>query len=228
MNRFINNRQRRRLGFALGSVFLVIVLANWWVGLSMMQVKGQFTSVYQDRLVPALDIAAMQERYYQNYMLLEDHLQTTSPVELLALEQDLQAHVHEIDSLASKYEATYLTNQEKESLLQYKEAVQHLTALQLQTIELSHEGNKEAAVQLFRSEVVPAFTALLQPMHAMSQLQQDVGQELFVSAKQQMSTLKMLSTMIIALAVILAVITAVLLQNNHFSVKIKPQQFHLN
>jgi hypothetical protein len=194
----------------------------------MTQVSRQFKSVYQDRLVPALDIAAMQERYYQNRMLLEEHLKTEEEVQLLYIEESLQQHALEIDSLAAKYEATYLTNQETKDLNAFKEAVKHLTAAQQQVLILSREKKKSAAAALYKAEVVPAFNELLNPMHALSKLQQDVGHELYASAEQQLLSLKMLSYLVIGLAVILAVLVGVLLQQNRKVVQIKPQQFHLN
>jgi hypothetical protein len=228
MKRIIKNKERQRIAMALSAVFLIIVLANWWVSYSMTQVSSQFESVYQDRLVPALDIAAMQERYYQNRMLLEEHLKTDEQSQQKRLEERLRQHALEIDSLSAKYEATYLTNQEAKDLQEYKEAVSYLTKVQQQAIELSREGNKAAAATLYKAEVVPAFNELLMPMHALSKLQQDVGHELYASAEQQLLSLKMLSYLVIGLAVILAVLVGVLLQHNRKVVKIKPQQFHLN
>ena len=80
MNRIIKNKERQKIAIALCAVFVIIVLANWWVSHSMTQVSSQFASVYHDRLVPALDLAAMQERYYQNRMLLEEHLEELTVV----------------------------------------------------------------------------------------------------------------------------------------------------
>ena len=228
MKKFLNNRQRSRIAFALCAVFIIIVLANWWVSYTMTKVSSQVESVYQDRLVPALDIAAIQERYYQNRVLLEEHLHTEAPALQRQLENSLHKNMQEIDSLAAKYEATFLTSQETENLQLYKDAVAHLTTVQLQAIERSRAGDKAAAILLYRAEVVPAFNTLLLPMHALSKLQQDVGHEVCASAEQKLSTLQMLSTMVIVLAVVLALLVGVLLQSRHQNIRINPQQFHLN
>lgn len=92
--------ERNKIALALGAVFLIIVLANWWVSYSMKQVSHQFKSVYQDRLVPALDIAAMQERYYQNLMLLEEHMQTQSREQERQLRARFLENLQEVDSLS--------------------------------------------------------------------------------------------------------------------------------
>lgn len=111
---------------------------------------------------------------------------------------------------------------------QYKQAVKRLTAAQLQVVELSSAGDKTAAASLYRAAVVPAFNELLMPMHALSRLQQDVGHELYASAERQLNSLKMLASLVVACAVILALLVGVLLQNKRHKIMIKPQQFHLN
>ena len=228
MKRIIKDKERQKIALALCAVFVIIIVANWWVSCSMTQVSSQFASVYHDRLVPALDIAAMQERYYQNRMLLEEHLQEDDPAQEQRIEESLQQHIREIDSLSTKYEATYLTNQETKDLEQYKHAVKRLTAAQARFIELSSGDNKSAAADLYEAEVVPAFNQLLMPMHALSKLQQDVGHELYASAERQLHSLKMLASLVVACAVILALLVGVLLQTNRHKIRIKPQQFHLN
>ena len=95
MNRIIKNKERQKIALALCAVFVIIVLANWWVSHSMTQVSSQFASVYHDRLVPALDLAAMQERYYQNRMLLEEHLLAEEPAQQQRIEKQLQQYTAE-------------------------------------------------------------------------------------------------------------------------------------
>lgn len=221
-------RERNKVALALGAVFLIIVLANWWVSFSMQQVSTQFRSVYQDRLVPALDIAAMQERYYQNLMLLEEHMQAQSEEQELQLHASFIQNLKEVDSLLAKYETTYLTQKEVADLENLKAAVGKLTQLQLKAMDTSHARDKAAAANMYKMEVVPAFNQMLLPLHSLSQLQQEVGHELYASAERQLSSLKTLSYLVIALAVILALLVGSLLQTSREIKNIKPQNYHLN
>ncbi|MCJ8163633.1 MCP four helix bundle domain-containing protein [Pontibacter sp. E15-1] len=228
MNKTISNRQRYKIALALCAIFVIIVLANWWVSYSMTRVSRQFASVYHDRLVPALDLAAMQEHYYQGMTLLERHLQAPDPGQQRQLEAQLRQHHTDIDSIAAKYEATYLTPRETTVLQQYKAAANRLMEVQLKTVRLSSAAETSAAVKLREQKVDPAFMAVLNPLHALRQLQQEVGHDLYASAGQQLNTLKMLSYLVIALAVVLALLVGVLLQNNRRGILIKPQKFNLN
>ncbi|MDX5420712.1 MAG: MCP four helix bundle domain-containing protein [Hymenobacteraceae bacterium] len=221
-------KHRDKMALAFGCVFLIIVLANWFVSYSMSQVSGQFKSVYQDRLVPALDISAILERYYQNRMLLEEHIIAGDPAEQAQLEKQIKTNLHEIDSLHAKFEATYLTNQESKDLHIYKAAIGGLTKVQNETLELSRRGDKAAAITLYKTQGNETFQELLRPLHALSQLQEQVGHELYASADRQMKSLKVLSYMVIGMAVFLALIVGTLLQSTRKITNIKPQKFHLN
>lgn len=228
MNWTYRIRERNKVALALGAVFLIIVLANWWVSYSMKEVSTQFKSVYQDRLVPALDIAAMQERYYQNLMLLEEHMQAQSAEQEVQLQAKFNQNIKEVDSLLAKYETTYLTQKEAEDLQEFKTALRQLTDLQHAAMNLSKTSDKAAAANMYTTEVVPAFNQMLLPLHALSQLQQEVGHELYASAEKQLSSLKTLSYLVIALAVILALLVGALLQTSRSMKRIKAQKFHLN
>ena len=57
MNWVYSIKKRDQVALVLGAVFAIIVLANWFASYSIGQVSSQFRSVYQDRLVPSLDIA---------------------------------------------------------------------------------------------------------------------------------------------------------------------------
>ena len=228
MNWAYNIHERNKVAIALCAVFVIIVLANWWTSFSMQQVNSQFKSVYQDRLVPSLNITAMQERYYQNLILLEDHMETQSEEQELQLHANFMQNLAEVDSLLAKYQTSYLTQKEATDLQKLKSAVKKLTQLQLKALDLSHTRDKAAAATMYKSEVVPAFNQMLLPLHALSQLQQEVGQELYTSAERQLNSLKTLSYLIIAMAVILALLVGTLLQTSRKLKNIKPQNYHLN
>lgn len=220
--------QRDRIALALGAVFLIIVLANWLVGYSMQQVSGQFRSVYEDRLKPALYISAMQEHYYQSQMLLEKHIAAPDAPAKAALQEELETHRTALDSLVKMYEVTYLTNQESRDFAYYLHADSDLNEATEEILELSGQGQQARALYLFRADAKPAFRRLLRPLHALSQLQEEVGHELYASAESRIKGLKVLSYLVIGMAVILALLVGTLLQTSRKLKQVKPQHFHLN
>ncbi|PRY15613.1 chemoreceptor-like protein with four helix bundle sensory module [Pontibacter ummariensis] len=219
--------QRNKVALALGVVFLIIVLANWFVSYSMQQIGTQFQSVYEDRLVPALDISAMLERYYQNRMFLEEHLLSGSE-EQTKLEERIANNHQEVDSLLAKFETTYLTNQESIDLREFKKASSNLEEVQLEIISLSKNGDKAAATGLFKTKGLKAFQDLLDPLHDLSLLQEQVGHELYASAERRLNSLKVLSYLVIGLAIVLALLVGTLLQTSRKLKGTETQRFHLN
>lgn len=220
-------KQRKKIALAFGSIFLIIVLANWFVSYSMKVVSTQFKSVYADRLIPALDISAIQEFNYQNRLLLEEHI-LADPTRKKQLAQKISQNERKIDSLVAKYSATYLTTKESEDLELYLQADQQLGLVMTSILARSTAGDNQTAYELYQQQGLEAFQEVLLPLHALSQLQEEVGQSLYEDAERQMKSLKMLSNLVIALAVILALVVGTLLQTSRKIKQIKPQRFHLN
>jgi hypothetical protein len=228
MNWVFRIRQREKIALALGSVFVIIILANWFVSYSIGEVSKQFRSVYQDRLVPSLDISQMLERYYQNRMYLEEHVIAESITEKDSLSRLLDANTEEINVLVKKFENTYLIDQESAELAKYKIQFAKLVKVQDQVLELSRAGNRTAALQLSHTKGHEAFQNLLEPLHHLIQVQGEVGQELYESADRKVKALEILSYLVIGLAVLLALIVGTLLQGSQKLKNIKPQNYHMN
>ncbi len=222
------SKQRNKIALAFAAIFVIIVLANWFVSYTMERVGRNFQSVYQDRLVPSLDISEILERFYQNRMLLEEHIMAEDPALHPGLQQHIVANTQTIDSLATKFEHTYLVDKELEELAAYKKQFGKLVQVQDRILSLSAQGNKAEAQNLYRTSGQEAFQGLLEPLHALIRVQGDVGQELYQSADRSVKMLKVLSYLVIGLAVIVALIVGTLLQTSRRLNNVKPQKFHLN
>jgi len=194
----------------------------------MDRVSRNFQSVYQDRLVPSMDISDMLERYYQNRMLLEEHILATSANTQDSLQLLIVANTKAIDSLVTKFEATYLVDKELKELAMYKTQFAGLVKVQDNILALSINGDKAAARKLYRTEGYTAFQKLLEPLHALIKVQGNVGQELYTSADKSVKLLKALTYLVIGLAVIIALIVGTLLQTSRKLNNVKPQKYHLN
>jgi hypothetical protein len=220
--------KRDKVAFTLGSVFAIIILANWFASYSIGQVSNQFRSVYHDRLVPSLVISQVMELYYQNRMTLEEHILSSSVEQQDSLQQAVLANTNSIELLINRFERTYLIERESAGLADYKEQFAALVKVQDRILALSNSGNKTKAEYLYRTEGHQAFLHLLEPLHVLIEVQGEVGQELYESAERQVSTLKVLSYLVIGMSVFIALLVATLLQATRKLKNIKPQNFHLN
>lgn len=220
--------KRDKVAFALGSVFAIIILANWFASYSIGLVSNQFREVYHDRLVPSLVISDVMERYYQNRLILEDHILSTTAAEQDSLHQTVLANTQEIEALINQFEKTHLVERENVGLAAYKEQFNHLVGVQDEILKLSAQGEKTEAQQLYTSIGHKAFLRLLEPLHELIAVQGEVGKELYQSADRQVKTLKVLSYLVIAMSVFIALLVATLLQATRKLKNIKPQNYHLN
>ena len=220
--------KRDKVAFALGSVFAIIILANWFASYSIGRVSNHFSEVYHDRLVPSLVISDVMERYYQNRLTLEDHILSSSPTKHDSLQQLVVANTQEIEKLINQFEKTYLIERESAGLATYKKEFGKLVTVQDRILQLSSEGEKAKAENLYRTEGHQAFLHLLEPLHELIKLQGEVGKELYQSADRQVKTLKILSYLVIGMSVFIALLVATLLQATRKLNNIKPQKFHLN
>jgi hypothetical protein len=227
-NWFISNRQKRKFGSALGIVLIIIMLATWFVNFTIQEVDNQFKSVYQDRLVPAAYMTEILERYYQNQLLLEQHLQSGSEAKQDSLANLWQINIIANSTLIRQFETTYLTKQEAIYLKNFKQAVKDLQLIQEQILAYSRNNDKQAAFLLYKEQNQGQFQRLLSPLHDLITLQEQVGHELYLSADRKVKSMKLTSYMVIAMSVIIALIAGALLQANR-SINIrKPQKYHLN
>lgn len=220
--------KRDKVAFALGSVFAIIILANWFASYSIGRVSNQFSEVYHDRLVPSLVISEVMERYYQNRLTLEDHILSGSAAQQDSLQQLVEANTMEIEALISQFEKTYLIERESAGLATYNKEFGKLVAVQDRILKLSSEGEKAQAEHLYRTEGHQAFLHLLEPLHELIKLQGEVGKELYQSADRQVKTLKVLSYLVIGMSVFIALLVATLLQATRKLNNIKPQNFRMN
>ncbi|MBX0334706.1 MCP four helix bundle domain-containing protein [Pontibacter sp. HSC-14F20] len=220
--------KRDKVAFALGSVFAIIILANWFASYSIGRVSNQFSEVYHDRLVPSLVISDVMERYYQNRLTLEDHILSTSAAEHDSLNQLVVANTEAIEALVLQFEKTYLIERESAGLATYKKEFGKLVTVQDRILELSSNGEKAEAENLYRTEGHQAFLHLLEPLHELIKLQGEVGQELYQSADRQVKTLKILSYLVIGMSVFIGLLVVTLLQATRKLNNIKPQNYHLN
>lgn len=220
--------KRDKIAFALGTVFAIIILANWFASYSIGLVSNQFREVYHDRLVPSLVISDVMERSYQNRIMLEDHILSTSGKEHDSLHKAVLANTQEIEALINQFERTYLVERENAGLATYKIQFANLVHVQERILELSTAGNKEEAQCLYASVGHETFLNLLEPLHELIALQGEVGKELYDSAERQVKTLKVLSYLVIGMSVFIALLVATLLQATRKLNNIKPQNYHLN
>src|SRR5690606_28040771 len=82
---------------------------------SLRNVRESFSSIYNDRLMPATYIFSISDHLYQNRLLMQAN--EHNPM----LQEELKMHDEMIAALIRDYETTYLTDEESKQWASFKE-----------------------------------------------------------------------------------------------------------
>lgn len=208
--RQLSNREKIILSFLVLLVTLngstILVSSN------LNNFSYAFKSMLEDRLVPASEIARIQENLYQNrFALLKGITQLQEKVG-----RDIARNNQEIDELTLMYAKTYLTPKEADELDEYRKQIEAYRKLESQVLRLIEKDSTQAALNIFMQQSVPAFDKLQHTMHSLENIQLVVGKDLYQDADHTVSIIQLFGYLSIAIALVL---TVYMLKVLHFKVK---------
>jgi hypothetical protein len=190
-------------------MLLVVLGSSVWEKRLIHAMNSSASSLYEDRLLPATGLFQLNDLMYAKQQLLESYLARPSA--------DLQHHVQvqlsgrnvEIDSIISRYEATYLVAEENRVFMDLKAQLRKYNALESQQLAVT-------------GPIEPVQTQLigqqLERVHAdlsrLNQIQQQVGQELSQSSNQLEVDADMVRDLKVVLLVVFTLIIYRALQQN--------------
>ncbi len=208
-------QQKIKAAFLLGGIMSLLVLNSFLSRNNILGVDRSVTSIYQDRLIPAIDIILLTESLYTKRLLLERHLvtaKTTQP----AIRQALTLHNQKIDSLLQAYEKTYLVERETTSFEALKNRMAAYSKLENNILSLHRAGQRETSIQLMEAEGSVLFNQTIQRLHELTDIQMEVGQELRKASQTEVSRFHLHST----LQIIISIIIGLMVINLIFSARI--------
>ncbi|RZK53643.1 MAG: hypothetical protein EOO87_12405, partial [Pedobacter sp.] len=112
-------KQKTRVALLLFSIMVCIILVRILEDKNVKELGKSFTSLYNDRLIPATDLFFIAEKLYAKRYALEMHV-NVSTADKNKLKYTLANYDKSIDSLLGKYEKTYLVSNEKDYLADLK------------------------------------------------------------------------------------------------------------
>lgn len=220
-------QQKYKVALLLGCILCLVVLTTIVERINMGDINRSFTSIYNDRLIPATEMFYLSENMYSKRLLMEKFLFSHEESEIDELREKLNQHNQSIDSLIEEYEKTYLVDNESRYLTAFKNKLSSYKQVEQSVIELSENSSKEAGVEIFENQGMALFQSTIQNLHLLTQIQSTVGKELIAHSQSAMASTNILSHLQIALAFIICVIIQVLLLTSTVINKQK-QTFHLN
>jgi hypothetical protein len=204
--------ERHRLALCLTVLFVVSLLATYFIQKDVAAADRSVRSLYKDRLVPAQDIAFVQERLYQNELLLQEHISAPSTVMHSQIRSQLQRHQVGIDSLVDKYAHTILVDKEVAWLKKYRIDLLAHRRMQQQILWLSEQGFIQQAAALYRNEGQGHFKQLMGTVQQLASLQTAVGYKLYDQSHRSLLEAGLLTYLVIGLTLVVGLMAQVLLK----------------
>lgn len=220
-------QQKHKVAFLLGCILCIVILTTILERINMGDINRSFTSIYNDRLIPATEMFYLSENLYRKRLLTEKFLLSHEESQTSELREKLNMYNQSIDSLITEYEKTYLVDNESKYLTALKDKLSSYKQVEESVMELSKNGSKEAGLDLFENQGMALFQSTIQNLHQLTQIQSTVGKELIAHSQSAIASTNILSHLQVAMAFIICLIIQVLLLTSNVLKKQK-QAFHLN
>ncbi|MCF0051552.1 MCP four helix bundle domain-containing protein [Dyadobacter sp. LJ53] len=207
-------QQKLKAALLLGGIMVLIILATLLSRRNMEGIDKSFSSIYQDRLIPATTIIYLTENLYGKRLSLEEYLLTNGAGNESEIKSQLSAHNQRIDSLIAAFEKTYLVDEEAKSLTTFKTEVVKYTALEKSVLNLCNAGEQEEGKKLFAGAGANTFRNTITNLNELTNIQSSIGKDLMKESKSDIASFGIISFLQIGLAVVIGLMLLVLIQNS--------------
>jgi hypothetical protein len=218
-------QRKIRLAIALAIMMLLIILLSLWESYNVNKISKSFRSIYEDRLIPAVDL-----------YLISGHIQTkrnklvsflfTDKISVEEIKNVLSLENKQLDTLINKYEKTYLVKAETNHLQNLKKNLKIFERDELLLINASLE-NKEFARNLYLNTTINFYENIDQDLILLTQVQTQIGKELLAESSKSQSSSSLISQLQIVVAIILGLIIMILIITDK-QVILKQEKYNLN
>lgn len=208
MKKILRLKQRGRIAASFALLFVFFVILGLFSTSGIERITRSFRSMYEDRLIPSMDISEMLALLYENRVSVENHITTRDSIELIQYEQAVYRNHKKLDSLINKLSLTYLVPQEKQDLQQFTAALLKFRELEEKMLLKSRNGQtEEALLELTHSGDV-LFHNAIRPLQKLELDQKIVGEQLYVESLEIARIQKITAYSITFAAVIVGLILA--------------------
>lgn len=179
----------------------------------MGDLSGDVQTLYDDRLVPAVDLGKM-DSHLSNIRIgalrIMNETDTMKQQEILNGAADDEKN---IDKLIDKYGATYLVPEEKKVFEELKPAWKTYNESRLRTYNLAMQGKLEESKQNATTDAGPKFKIVDEKLNRLIDIQGEIGLELKKQADNDYNTLRATAITATVVAIIAAIGLGLILAN---------------
>ena len=220
-------KQKTKIAILLFMIMVCTIMIRLLEDRSIKNMEKAFTSLYNDRLIPATDIFYISEKLYAKRILLETFVYSDknklSPQEL---NDQLKRYDKEIDTLLVKYEKTYLVKNEKNHLTELKVKLLENKVLE-KNILLNANSLEKSSLRKMYDNGEKSFLDISSLLAQLTKIQTVVGEQLKEDSQKIVKGTNLYSTFQLLIAIVIgALIVSILAASNVMN--IRNDKFNLN
>lgn len=217
-------KQKTKVAVLLFCIMVCTILIRILEDHSIKNMGNAFTSLYNDRLIPATDLFYISESIYAKRFLVDSHLNSAEVDATLA--QKLAKQNTNIDLLLKKYEQTYLVKLEKNQLKQLKTKLIENKAIEKTILQIPSNATTETKLN-FNKIASQSYQEIFENLTALTKIQTKVGEELIKESKSIIAGSNLYSNIQLVLAVVIGVLIVSIMFTSNV-IKVKQENFNLN
>lgn len=218
-------QRKIRLAIMLAVLMLFIIIFSLLESYNVTRISKSFNSIYEDRLIPAVDLYSIADHIHSKRNQLFTFLFTDN-ITPSVIEKYISNENAKLDKLISKYESTYLVRAESNYLNSLKKNLTDYRRDELMLINIAKE-NKENARNLYLNTTDHLYNNLNKDLMRLTQVQTQVGRELLRESQNSQSSSGFISQLQIVIAIILGLIIMILVITDK-QVHIRQEKYNLN
>lgn len=218
-------QRKIRLAILLAVLMLFIIIFGLLESYNVTRISKSFNSIYEDRLIPAVDLYSIADHIHGKRAQLFKFLFTDN-ISSTEIENYITNENSKLDKLISKYESTYLVRAESDYLRSLKKNLTDYRRDELLLINTAKE-NKDIAKNLYLRTTDNLYNDLNKDLMRLTQVQTQVGRELLKESQNSQSSSGFISQLQFVIAIILGLIILILVITDK-QVHVRQEKYNLN
>lgn len=218
MRWFPSNKAAKKVIYCFTGIILLFFTTSLISLSGFNKVSLRFMSMYNDRLVPSMDLSHMIELQYKNRFLLEDAVSGLSGKTTEGLIREITVNNQVIDSVLNRYISGHkFENQERQDLKDYNRNVQQYRRVERQIMQLLHGGDRVMAARLFTSQSYSAFDKAIVPLARLEDDQVVFGREQYEEIERLSARIQVVLLIFMGIAVITAITLGLVISHEYIN-----------
>ncbi len=218
-------QRKIRLAIMLAALMLFIIVFSLLESYNVTRISKSFNSIYEDRLIPAVDLYSIADHIHGKRTQLFTYLFTDN-ISTAEIEKYIANENLKLDKLINKYESTYLVKEESYYLSSLKKNLRNYRRDELILIQKARE-DKETARNLYLNTTDHLYNDLNKDLMRLTQVQTQVGRELLKESQNSQSSSGLISQLQFVIAIILGLVIMILVITDK-QVNVRQEKYNLN